>query len=425
MSFSSTSVHWKYAALPVGLVAALALSSCGGAQDSAGAQTASGVNVDDCTNPESVNEKITGEFTLGYSAPLSGPVAGPVKLASDGYMARIDAANAAGGIDGVKINVVYKDDGFQPDKAKANVTEFVESLKVDGLSTFGAGTLGAMAADQNAACVPMLYPSSSAPEFSVIADYPWTVQFLPSATSEASFAVNLIKKTFPDGVKLGVAENQTASGMNYSEAFKAAAKEAGLDIEVVTPDTDPNAAATVLKAAGVNAVYHAGIVGSCGVLDTAMGRIGYKPELVLKPSNCVAASEYIAAGAAADGVKVPAYLKLVGSPDFADDAGVKMYLDQVKGISDPSNAVTASGWTGADLLVNTLQQAAASPEGLTRLSIIEAARDQNYASPLLIDGVMWESTPEKMTGFNGFSALTWSAAEQRFVSDGTVLGIGS
>ena len=54
----------------------------------------------------------------------------------------------------------------------------------------------------------------------------------------------------------------------------------------MTPSTDPNAAATALKAANVAVVYIAGITSDCGPDVTAMDRIGFKPEMVVAPSNC-------------------------------------------------------------------------------------------------------------------------------------------
>ncbi|MFI5430184.1 ABC transporter substrate-binding protein [Aeromicrobium sp. UC242_57] len=247
------------------------------------------------------------------------------------------------------------------------------------------------------------------------------------ASNEAKFLVNLIETRFPDGVKVGVAENQTASGKVQSEAFQEAAKEAGLEITKVVSDADPVAAATTLKSEGVEAVYHGGVTGTCGAFDTARGRVGYEPELVLKPSNCVNAVEYIAAGKAADGVELGAFGKDPNSPENKDDAGVKEYVAQMTANKVPAevqaNAVAVSGWTQADLIINTLKQAAASEDGLTRLSVMEAARDQDYASPMLINGIKWFSTPDLLTGIDGFRPIKWVAADKAFVSAGDVISI--
>lgn len=414
--------------IPVGFVVTIGLSGCSSdapntaADSSAGAAEAdTAALAEDCADPAAVTKKITDTLTIGYSLPMSGPVAGPVEAVAAGYKARIAAENAKGGIDGVKINVVYKDDAYSPDKAKANGTEFLQNTKADALSTFGSGPLGAMADDQNAACVPMLYASASAPEFAVAEDYPWTTQYLPPATAEATALVKLVKQKFPDGVKLGIAENQNASGKANSAAFQEEAKKAGLTIDLVTPDTDPNAAATALKAADVKAVFHAGIIGSCASLNTAMARIGFKPDFEVTSSTCIDVKEFVSAGQAADGVFVAGYLQDPSDPTASESSELKGYLSDVKDVPGAEKEVPpASGWLIADLTVNTLKQAAASPQGLTRLSIIEAARDQDYDSPMLRDGITWLGTSDYL-GVSAFQPIRFDAAAKRFVADGDVV----
>jgi ABC-type branched-subunit amino acid transport system substrate-binding protein len=343
-----------------------------------------------------------------------------VAFALDGYKARIAAQNAAGGINGVKIEVEFKDDAFTPDRAKANATEFIQSDHVNSLTTFGSGPTGAMADDQNAACVPLLYPSSSVAQYRDIAEYPWTIQFLPNADLEAKYDIQLIQSKYPNGATVGIAENQTASGKGYSTAFQNAAKDTNVTVKLVTPSTDPNAAATALKAANPQVVYIAGITSDCGPDVTAMDRVGFKPELIVAPSNCADQTGWIAAGAAADGVLIPAWSKNPADPTMADDAGVKTYLSQVT-TDDKDNAITVSGWLTADLTIQTLMQASKSADGLSQKSAIQAARDMDYASPMLINGITWLSTPEQMTGFSGFQTMEWSAADKAFKPQGEVV----
>lgn len=419
--------------LPIGMAAILTLSACGGgstsdsSSDSSSDASKFSINVDDCEDPASVTEPITGTFDIGYSAPLSGPVAGAVELATAGYDARMAAENEKGGVDGVMIKVSYKDDAFAPDKAKANATEFLQSDKVDALATFGTGPLSAMVDDQNAACVPMLYPSSSTAEFVSVEDFPWTTTFLPLASNEAKFLVALIQDRYPADVKVGVAENPTASGKVQGDAFQEAADAAGLKIDLVVEDSDPLAAATEMKSKDIEVIYHGGVTGTCAAFDSARGRIGYKPDLVLKPSNCVSAVEYIAAGESADGIELGAFGKDPNAENLADDAGVAQYRKDMEAANVPAdvqgNAIAVAGWTQADLVINTLQQAAKSDDGLTRLSVMEAARDQDYAAPMLINGIKWFSQPDLLTGIDGFKPIKWVAAEERFVPAGDVVQI--
>lgn len=401
-------------------------SSSGGSASasSSGAAAAFKVSTSDCTDPAAATAKVTGTWKIGYSAPLSGPVAGVVTYALDGYKARIAAENAKGGINGVKIDVSYKDDQFTPDKAKANVTEFLQSEKVDSLATFGSGPVGAIADDQNAACVPLLYPSSSVQKYRDISQYPWTVQFLPAGDAEARYDVNYIKSKFPNGAKVGIGENQTASGVGEYQAFADAAKGTNITIAVVADETDPNAAATKLAAAKVDVVYDAGISSDCGPLVQAMNRIGFTPKFTLNPDNCADTTAYVAAGQASDGNVIPSYLKNPADPALASDTGVQTYLSQVT-TADKNNAITVAGWVEADLTINTLKQAAAMSGGLSHVTAIEAARDQSYASPMLINGVKWDSTPTALIGFSGFQTEVWSAADKAFHPDGDVISVGA
>ena len=413
---------------PAATTGATTGSSTGAATTAAGTSAPSTdefkVDTSKCTDPASVTAKVTGSWKVGYSAPLSGPVAGVVTYALDGFKARIAAANAADEVKGVKIDVTYKDDQFTPDKAKANATEFLQSDHVNSLLTFGSGPVGAIADDQNADCVPLLYPSSSVQKYRDIGQYPWTVQYLPAGDAEARYDIGLITSKFPSGAKVGIAENQTASGKGESAAFQAAAKGTNLTITVVAPSTDPNAAATQLKAAAVDVVYDAGISSDCGPVVQAMDRIGFTPKLVINPSNCADSTAYVAAGKAADGNVIPSFLKNPASAALADDAGVKLYLSQVT-TDDKNNAITVAGWVTADLLVNTLKQAAASPNGLSRLSAIQAARSQKYASPMFINGINWESTPTTLTGIDAFQTTVWNAADQSFHLDGNLISVAA
>ncbi|SDJ41473.1 ABC-type branched-chain amino acid transport system, substrate-binding protein [Frankineae bacterium MT45] len=420
----------------VGSVAvSLVLSSCSSSSKDAsstssaptGSAAAAAFKVDtsQCDDPASATKKITDTWKIGYSAPLSGPIAGVASFALDGFKARIAAQNAAGGINGVKIDVNYKDDQYTPDKAKANTTEFIQSDHVDSLATFGSGPVGAIADDQNAACVPLLYPSSSVQQYRDISQYPWTVQFLPAGEAEARYDVNYILSKYPNGAKVGIAENQNASGVGEYNAFVDAAKGTKVTVAVVADQTDPNAAATKIAAAKPEVVYNAGITTDCGPLVIAMARIGFKPSgFTMNPDNCADSTAYIAAGEAADGNVIPSYLKSVTDPTLSSDAGVQAYLSQVTG-ADKDNTITIAGWTEADLTINTLLQASKMPGGLSHVTAIQAARDQDYASPMLGTGITWQSTPTALVGFSGFQTLVWSASEKAFKKDGPVVSVAA
>lgn len=413
--------------VPAGVVAtALVLSGCSqGSGDDSSSNGANGFyNIDDCTDPDAATAEITGDIKVGYSVPLSGPVAGPAAISTAGYDARIKAYNEAGGLDGQKIEVIYKDDAFAPDKAKSNTVDLIQNDGVHVLSTFGGGQVAAMADDQNAACVPMLYPSASNPLTYDIDAYPWTVQFLPESTREATFVLQAIQKQMGDkDFTLGLAVNQTASGEINAESFNKVAEEAGVEIAVEVPATDPTAAATQLKEAGVDVVYHVGLTGTCAPLNDAMARLGYEPEFVILPANCANKAEWTAVGEAGEGAVVPLFLRNPNDEGADQDPAIKEYLEQVDGIESAADAVTAAGWAMADMLIATIEQAAEAEDGLSRASLIEAARNLDYTSPMFLDGISWISEPDKLTGLSGFESGVWSAKKLAFVPTGGVIQV--
>src|SRR5689334_25005302 len=95
-------------ALPLvgAIAAALAMTGCGtnqGATPDDSATTAAAgakfqVDTSKCEDAAAATKVVTGTWKVGYSLPLSGPVAGVVGYSMEGWKARIEAENAAGGV---------------------------------------------------------------------------------------------------------------------------------------------------------------------------------------------------------------------------------------------------------------------------------------------------------------------------------------
>jgi branched-chain amino acid transport system substrate-binding protein len=85
-------------------------------------------------------------ITIGAHGPITGPAAYIGLGGRDGMMLAVKEINAAGGINGRKIAVVFEDDGHSPTKALAAVKKLVEQDKV--FAVFGVGgsnaTVGAV-----------------------------------------------------------------------------------------------------------------------------------------------------------------------------------------------------------------------------------------------------------------------------------------
>ncbi len=73
-------------------------------------------------------------------------------------------------------------------------------------------------------------------------------------------------------------------------------------------------------------------------------------------------------------------LKDIGNPEVADaDPESPSYMEYMEGRGEGDTMPTsAAGWTTGEVTVAILAQAAESPDGLTRASIINAARNFEY-----------------------------------------------
>ncbi|WP_083419224.1 ABC transporter substrate-binding protein [Pseudofrankia sp. BMG5.36] len=110
-------------ALATALVAVLAAGCAAGGGDAGGNAVAS------CGTPGYTNDSIQ----LGFVYPDTGAGASSLTAAKGGFTARIDEANAAGGIHGRKLEYTWRDDGSVPTQNLESVRELVENQKVFGL----------------------------------------------------------------------------------------------------------------------------------------------------------------------------------------------------------------------------------------------------------------------------------------------------
>lgn len=96
----------------------------------------------------------TDRITVGQTSALSGPFGDLGQELLKGARVFFDATNASGGINGRKIKLVSRDDGYDVNKAKANAQAFIDEGSVFCLfNTFGTPT--------NEAILPMLQSSGT------------------------------------------------------------------------------------------------------------------------------------------------------------------------------------------------------------------------------------------------------------------------
>ena len=81
--------------------------------------------------------------------------------------------------------------------------------------------------------------------------------------------------------------------------------------------------------------------------------------------------------------------------------------------ADGDFATAGAGWTVGELTVEVLKQAAASPDGLTRASIMNAARNLSYHPSLVASGITFKTSGEADPYINEVQQVVqYSAADE-------------
>jgi branched-chain amino acid transport system substrate-binding protein len=199
-------------------------------------------------------------YTIGLTGALTGPPASTYAPAVDALRIYIDRVNAAGGVNGHKINLILEDDGAQPSKAAANAKKLISQdnvmlLLVASLSSTYAP---AIAESKNAnvpllfaaVCPQSVYPPAEPLQFC-------TTGFASHYDSQAT--LDFVKSAAQGPVKIGfsaMAIPLSRGEIDYAEELSKKVGMTPVDKEVIPPPAaDYTPFATKLKDADPNWVF--------------------------------------------------------------------------------------------------------------------------------------------------------------------------
>lgn len=431
-----SSVRLMAAALAVGTLVVAACSSDGASTDGTTATTTAGTTTDtsgtettaavettvapettvadtgwavdtaECIDPEAADAPIEGTVKIGSAMPLSGGIAAaafaPVK---GGFEAYIKYANEKKLLGDITIEATIEDDQYNKDLTPGAVSKQIDAGVHLFSGIIGSPNNGAVRETLNEECIPQLNALTGSPAWGQVADYPWTTGILVPYTVESKVYAKQLAELYPDGANVALFYVNNEFGQVYADAFKELAADYNLTIvdeqtieaEDPAPPVSQITSIAAKKPDVVMAVpLGAGCVTFLGALADAKAQNADWTPATFITNTCASSLILGAAGAAADGLYTSNNLKDVTAPANAEDANVKEYLAFMESqqLSDIA-ATAAAGWTTAEATVAILKQAAESPEGLTRASIINAARNFTYTPMLARDGVVDKSSGEE------------------------------
>src|SRR5689334_12205679 len=318
------------------------------------------------------------EIKIGNIMPYSGPASayGVIGKTEQAYFNKI---NAAGGINGRKINFIAYDDGYSPPKTVEQARKLVESDEV--LLIFNSLVTppnSAIHKYMNSKKVPQLFVATGATKWNDPKDFPWTMGWQPNYQSESHIYAKWLMKEKPDA-KIAVLYQNDDYGKDYLKGLKdgLGSKAASMIVieesyETSEPTIDNHI--VKLKSTGADVFMNITTPKFAAQAIKKNAEIGWKPLHFLNNVSASVGSVMKPAGFEnGQDINSADYLKDVSDPAWKDDAGMKEFLAFMTKYfpeGDKLDKGTIVGYAVAQTLVHVLKQCG---DDLTRENIMKQA----------------------------------------------------
>jgi branched-chain amino acid transport system substrate-binding protein len=340
---------------------------------------------------------------LGGTVPLSGPAAAFGSVAA-GAQAYFKWVNAQGGVNGRRIDYVYRDDGYDPARTVQETTRLVQQDKVFAIFN-SAGTENAIAVRPflNGFKVPQLFTGTGASTFArEFRRYPWSMGYLPSFEGEGAIYGRNIVRTRPRA-RVAVLYEDSDYGRDLlrglRKALRAPARVVATKIHAPT-DADVQSQVTSLRGSRANTLMIFTTPLFAIRTFVAANKLGWRPRVYvsavsIEPTIMKTATLSSSTRATRDAISL-AFLKDPTSPRWAKDRGVALYRTIMRryhprgeaGITDVYNFY---GMAVARSMVTALRKAG---RNLTRARLLSAATHLDERdNPFLLPGIAVRTTP--------------------------------
>jgi len=314
---------------------------------------------------------------LGITVPLTGAAAPGYNKIPGAMKAYFDYVNANGGVNGRKIQLIVKDDGYSPATTLSVTNDLILKDKVFALvGTLGTANNEATTRLVNSHSVPRLFINTGFSGFADMKKYPTTFPLFPSYATEAKVMGKYLADNFA-GHKVALIYQDDDFGADAIKGFATAgtnfvAKIPYSALSQVDPSTGPKWI-TALVAAQADTVIMFGVTSATAVLAGGIYKAGLlgKVQMILGSVGSDGTTLKGLLGPLAPALAGTIAASFLPSPSDATDE----YITQFKSINAQYNAGAVFdnnilvGMNTAMMTVQALRAAGASP---TRASLIKA-----------------------------------------------------
>ena len=343
------------------------------------------------------------EVKIGQTMPYSGPASSfaAIGRATEAYFRKI---NAAGGVNGRKINLISLDDAYSPPKAVEQTRRLVESDEVLAImGTFGSPSNFATQKYLNNKKVPSLFLNTGADRVSDPVTYPWSMGWQPNNHAKGVIYAKYLLKERPSA-KIAVLYQNDDFGRDHlkglrdglgSKANSMIVKELSYEISEPTADSQ----IVLLKASGADVLVDFSTPKFAAQAIKKLAETKWDALHLLSDAAGSIASTLIPAGLDnSKGVITVAFRKDPNDPMWANDPGMKEYLAFLKEYlpdANPAETYYVFGYATAQTFVHILANCG---DEVTRENLMKQATNIiDLELPMLLPGIRLNTTPTRYT----------------------------
>lgn len=295
---------------------------------------------------------------IGMVIPTTGALTQYGDMVKEGVNTAVELANAAGGVNGKKIEIVTVDDACEPKQGPVAANRIVNDKIGYVVGPVCSGAAIAAVPIYNNEGVVMVTPSATSPALTEGKNYQFIFRTIGRDDQQGPAAARFIVENVKPS-KVAVLHDKQSYGQGIASSVRDDLKKAGVNVALFeginAGDSDYSAVITKLKSAGVDFVYYGGYHPEMGLLLRQAAEQGLKtrfmgPEGVGNPEvNAIA-------GPAVEGMLLTLPADFASNPKNA--AIVKAFKDNKR---DPSGAFQLSSFAATQVLLDSIKTVGDNP----------------------------------------------------------------
>lgn len=394
------------------------------------------IDLNECPEDWTETEGIGDTIKIGHPGPQSGNLAAYGNMGI-GWETYLEYVNDNGGIGGVPVELLRRDDEYQSTKTIELVDELLQSDKPFAFHTLGSPNTLAVYDKINERCIPQMFVATGHPAWGDPIVHPWTTGSQMGYFTESILWGAWIKENMADRLPVKVAGlvMDNDFGLAYVGGMEEYAENNPDVIGEFLPITFDPAAATLtnemtsLTAAEPDIAIGMMAGNPCLLMVEEAARNGLKEsgaELFIS-STCKDPNSFmIPAGDAADGWQIVGGGQKVNTdPQYAEDPYVIFANELLDNAGlDKTVGLYFTGMFYAWPTIEALKIANDLPGGLTRSNVALASRGIKLNHPHLVDGVAFEVNGNEDSYFiEGSEFSIFDAESETWIQEGGIVDL--